>query len=60
MDELLPEYGDLIYAELYEVVDCPKESEKYKISGVPTFIFNAKGIEKPPAYGFLNKQQIVD
>lgn len=60
MDELLPEYGDLIYGEWFEVTDCPKESEIYKISGVPTFVFNAKGIEKEPAYGFLDKQQLVD
>lgn len=60
MDELLPEYGDLIYVEWYEVVDCPKESEQYKISGVPTFVFNAKGVEKEPAYGFLDKQQMID
>ncbi len=60
LNELLPEYGDLFYAEWYEVVDCPKESEQYKISGVPTFVFAAKGVEKPPAYGFLDKQQLVD
>lgn len=60
MAELLPEYGDLFYGEWFEVTDCPKESEIYKISGVPTFIFTAKGVEKPPAYGFLDKQQMVD
>lgn len=60
MDELLPQYGDLIYAEWYQVVDCPKDSEKYKITGVPTFIFTAKGIEKPSAYGFLDKGQLID
>lgn len=60
IDELLPEYGDLMYAEWYEVIDCEKESEQYKISGVPTFVFTAQGIEKPPAYGFLDKQQMVD
>ncbi len=60
MDEILPEYGDLMYIEWYEVIECEKESEQYKISGVPTFVFTAQGIEKPPAYGFLDKQQIVD
>ncbi len=60
MDELLPEYGDLFYGEWYEVTDCIKESEQYKISGVPTFVFNAKGVEKEPAYGFLDKQQLID
>ena len=60
MDELLPEYGDLIYGEWYEVIDCQKEAQVYKISGVPTFIFNAKGVEKEPAYGFLDKQQLID
>ncbi len=59
-DELLPEYGDLFYGEWYEVTDCIKESQQYKISGVPTFVFNAKGMEKEPAYGFLDKQQLID
>lgn len=58
--ELLPEYGDLFYGEWYQVIDCQKESERYKISGVPTFVFTAAGIEKPSAYGFLDKQQLVD
>lgn len=60
IDELLPKYGDLMYIEWYQVIDCKKESEQYKISGVPTFVFTAKGVEKPPAYGFLDKQQITD
>ncbi len=60
LDELLPEYGDLFYGEWYGVNACAKDAEKYQISGVPTFIFSAKGVEKPPAYGFLDKQQLVD
>lgn len=60
LDEILPEYGDLFYGEWYEVIDCQKESGQYKISGVPTFVFTAKGVEKPPAYGFLDKQQLAD
>jgi len=60
MDELLPEYGDLFYGEWYQVIDCQKEAEQYKISGVPTFVFNANGVEKEPAYGFLDKQQLSD
>lgn len=60
MDELLPEYGDLIYGEWFEVADCPKEAGQYKISGVPTFVFTAQGVEKEPAYGFLDKGQLID
>lgn len=60
IDELLPEYGDLFYAEFYQVLDCQSKAEQYKVSGVPTFIFNAKGLEKPPSYGFLDKQQLTD
>lgn len=60
MDELLPEYGDLFYAEWYEVIDCPKEAKAYTISGVPTFVFTAQGIEKSPSYGFLDKGQLID
>ncbi len=60
LDELLSAYGDLFYGEWYQVIDCQKKAKQYKISGVPTFIFNAKGIEKPPAYGFLDKQQLID
>ncbi len=59
-DELLPEYGDLFYGEWYEVIDCQKEAQAYKISGVPTFVFTAQGVEKPPAYGFLDKRQLID
>lgn len=59
-DQLLPEYGDLFYGEWYQVIDCQKEAEQYKISGVPTFVFTAKGVEKPSAYGFLDKQQLID
>lgn len=60
LSELLPQYGDLFYGEWYEVTTCQKEAEQYKISGVPTFVFNAKGIEKAPAYGFLDKEQLTD
>lgn len=60
LDELLPEYGDLFYVELYQVVDCQQKAEKYKISGVPTFVFTAQGVEKTPAYGFLDKGQLTD
>lgn len=60
LDELLPEYGDLFYGEWYQVIDCPGEAEQYKISGVPTFVFSAQGVEKSPAYGFLDKQQMID
>lgn len=60
IDELLPSYGDLFYAEWYQVIDCGKEAEQYKISGVPTFVFTAKGTEKPPVYGFLDKGQMID
>lgn len=59
MDELLPEYGDLIYGEWYQVIECQKEAEQYKISGVPTFVFTAAGVEKDPAYGFLDKVQLI-
>lgn len=60
IDQLLPEYGDLFYGEWYQVIDCQKDAEQYGISGVPTFIFNAQGVEKEPAYGFLDKQQLSD
>lgn len=60
LDELLPEYGNLFYGEWYQVIDCQKEAQTYKISGVPTFVFNAKGVEKEPTYGFLDKQQLID
>lgn len=60
INEILPEYGDLFYGEWYQVTDCIKESEQYNISGVPTFVFTAKGVEKPPAYGFLDKGQMID
>lgn len=60
LDQILPEYGDLFYVEWYGLNSCFEDARKYQISRVPTFIFTAKGVEKPPAYGFLNKQQLVD
>lgn len=60
LDELLPEYGDLFYGEWYDVTVCTAETEPYRISGVPTFVFTAQGFEKEPAYGFLDKQQLID
>lgn len=60
LDQILPEYGDLFYGEWYELSSCTENAKKYQISGVPTFIFTAKGVEKPPAYGFLDKRQLVD
>lgn len=59
-DQILPEYGDLIFGEWYDLSTCVKDASKYNISGVPTFIFTAQGIEKSPAYGFLDKQQLTD
>lgn len=60
LEQILPEYGDLFFGEWYGLSSCLKEADKYRISGVPTFVFTAKGEEKPPAYGFLDKQQLVD
>lgn len=60
LDQVLPEYGDLFYGEWYGLNSCLGDAGKYQISGVPTFIFTAKGLEKPPAYGFLDKQQLTD
>lgn len=60
INEILPQYGDLFYAEWYEVTDCVNESKQYGISGVPTFVFNTEGVEKEPAYGFLDKEQLID
>ena len=60
LDQILPEYGDLFYGEWYGLDSCGDDAQKYKIFGVPTFIFTAKGREKPPAYGFLDKQQLTD
>lgn len=60
ISEILPQYGDLFYAEWFQVTDCIKESEQYGISGVPTFVFSAKGSEKDPAYGFLDKEQLIN
>ena len=60
LDQILPEYGDLFYAQWYELGSCADEAQKYQISGVPTFIFNARGEEKPSAYGFLDKQQLTN
>lgn len=58
-DQILPEYGDLFYGEWYELSSCAENAQKYQISGVPTFIFTARGVEKLPAYGFLDKQQLI-
>lgn len=60
LDELFPEYGDLFYAEWYEVTDCQKEATQYNISGVPTFVFKVIGEEKEPAYGLLEKDQLIE
>ena len=60
LDQILPEYGDLFYVEWYGLASCAQDAQKYKISGVPTFVFTAKGVEKPPAFGFLDKQQLTD
>jgi len=60
LDQIFPEYGDLVYGEWYDLTSCAGEAQQYKITGVPTFIFTANGTEKPPAYGFLDKKQLVD
>lgn len=60
LDQILPEYGDLFYGEWYMLNSCTQDAQNYQISGVPTFIFTANGTEKPPAYGFLDKQQLID
>lgn len=60
LDQILPQYGDLFFGEWYELNSCAGDALKYGISGVPTFIFTAKGIGKPLAYGFLDQQQLTD
>jgi len=59
-DQILPEYGDLFYGEWYGLSSCAEDAQKYQISGIPTFIFTVHGVEKSPAYGFLDKQQLTD
>lgn len=60
LDQILPVYGDLFYEELYDLNSCIENAKEYKIVGVPTFVFKTNGEEKPPAYGFLDKQQLIN
>ncbi|MBU0978544.1 MAG: hypothetical protein ABIJ03_03360 [Patescibacteria group bacterium] len=60
LDQILPEYGDLFYGEWYEINSCAQDAQNYSLAGVPTFIFTANGVEEPPAYGFLDQQQLLD
>lgn len=60
LDKILPEYGDLFYGEWYNVGSCINDAQKYNISGVPTFVFTADGVEKLPAFGFLDEGQLTD
>lgn len=60
LDKIFPEYGDIFYGEWFSVSSCLEDAQKYNISGVPTFVFTADGVEKPPAFGFLDEGQLTE
>lgn len=60
LQRLVENYGNLIHIEWYNVNSCPELVNKYRVSGVPTFVFSANNNQTEYAhYGFIYEKDFV-
>ncbi len=62
LKELLKEHGNLFNIRWYDVNSCREEVEKYKVGGVPTFVFSTSDEEEKEYshYGFIYKEDLKE
>lgn len=59
LQKLVGEYGHMIYIEWFNTLQCSEEVNKYKVSGVPTFVFSESYEKKEYShYGFIYEKDL--
>ena len=59
LQRIINEYGDLVYIEWFNIRSCPQEVNKYKVSGVPTFVFSTSDEkEEYSHYGYIYENDL--
>jgi|SRR3989339_1054712 len=59
LQKLVMEHGDWFYLEWFNIGSCDKDVDKYKVSGVPTFIFSTADEQKEYShYGFIYENDL--
>ena len=60
LQRLVKEHGDSVNIRWYNIDDCSELVNEYKISGVPTFVFNTFGNNTEYAhYGFIYEKDLI-
>ena len=59
LQRLVSDYGNLFYIGWFNINACYNETERYKVGGVPTFIFSTYGEDKEYShYGFIYEEDL--
>ena len=58
LQKLVSEYGNLVYIEWININSCSEDVDKYKIGGVPTFVFSASDEKEYSHYGFIYENDL--
>lgn len=60
LQRLVENYANLIHIEWYDINKCPEMVDKYKVSGVPTFIFSTyENNTEYSRYGFIYEKDLM-
>lgn len=60
LEKLVKNYGNLIHIEWYNVNDCSELVNRYRVSGVPTFVFSTYDNQTEYLhYGFVYEEDLV-
>jgi len=59
LQRLVADYGGLFNISWINTNSCPKDADKYKISGVPTFVFSSSdALKEYSHYGFIHEKDL--
>jgi len=60
LQKIIKDYGDLVHIEWYGLSDCSELVKKYKVSGVPTFVFSTYYDKTEYSYyGFIYEEDLI-
>lgn len=60
LQKLVKNYGNLIHIKWYNINNCPDSVEKYKVNGVPTFVFSTTTNQTEYShYGFIYEKDLM-
>lgn len=59
LQRIIEGYGNLVYIEWFDVNSCKEDTDKYKLKGVPTFVFSTSDEKNEYAhYGFIYEEDL--